>query len=180
MLCPKCGRVVSTEILVPLSEVGTGVKSVRCKCGHKITYKERGLDLRLEEEHRKRRIQNTTFLNLTDRQNVFGYAVFALSLVAVAFAAVCSILGGKNDLGMWAQIGSAALLAILSCILAGLFYVLPLVLLLSEVSYTKGANKTSIQRAKVFCCLKRMIGLAIFAGASFAFIRLGLQSIHVI
>jgi len=52
--CPRCGKTINQQILVPFSEVGEGYKYIECSCGYRIRYEIKGY----QEEQEKKRLQN--------------------------------------------------------------------------------------------------------------------------
>lgn len=108
--CPRCGRAMSDEIYVPISEAnkGQGKKVVRCSCGNSVTYQEQitapGMS---QEEIYKEKVAHEK--ELSKSGNRFGKRFCYVTLASVIFWAVC--VKGIAGLGIFLGFGFLALLA---------------------------------------------------------------------
>ena len=118
--CPKCGRQVAEKIFVPLSQVGPGMKCLRCACGHEIVYKQPGYDerekKRIEEDYKRR--DEEFRRNHTIENYKFGALACILWLLAVCssiYLLVIHVLNGAMGKGVLLFLGSVALLVKALC-----------------------------------------------------------------
>ena len=182
MLCPKCGRSVSSEITVSPSEVARsgGLKNIRCVCGYTFTYKTAGYDERRENEIRAQRAKNTALFELSRPYKRLCTITYILSILSVAFYMACNLTNAKNDLGMIPKILVGLALIIVSCLFAGLFLFIPFFLTRSMLLYPKNEN-SGVKSANIALCLaRRILGFAVLVGAVAVFGCMGLRAINVI
>jgi len=113
--CPKCGRQVAEKIYVSLSQVGPGMRCLRCACGHEIVYKRPGYDeqekKRSEEDYKRR---NEEFKR-THTIESYKYAMVAwiswlFAACSSIYLLVIHILNGATGKGFLLFLGSVVLL----------------------------------------------------------------------
>ncbi|MDR2980626.1 MAG: hypothetical protein LBV12_00080 [Puniceicoccales bacterium] len=132
--CAKCGVTMPEKIHVPISELGGGIKNVRCpRCGYFATYTNPGRVTAVEERRREedlrrqREDDNRAYKERTVAQKAMLMFSWIYFLVTMCGVAVCAILG------MWAayvQFGKGMHMALV--FLGGPFGVIFILCLFSE------------------------------------------------
>lgn len=177
--CPQCGRQVSDNLFVPVSEARGWQKDIRCTCGHLISYKLPGHDeyIRKQIEEDKKRKEKEARRNTTRERLGKRYAMF-LTIIVICIVILVTyntsqIITNKEK-SLWQNI-LAGLILFPSFLFLSLF---PFLLSGYTASYPSGSSESLIKRRRIKAFICRLFGVTYGIATIIIFIIMGLNGGH--